>query len=124
LGEPPEDEFEEDPDDPKVDPRYTGCTDNKLEDNPDCYDSEAIKEMEFEQRAIWLGKWFAQHYAAWVSAFSMKELECYDIDEETARDVVTTPLPALYWTFHRFQLPEDEWRNPAFCSPVWHSFLA
>jgi len=44
LGEPPEDEFEEDPDDPKVDPRYTGCTDNKLEDNPECYDPEVIKE--------------------------------------------------------------------------------
>ena len=79
--------------------------------------------MEFEDRAVWMGKWFAHHYAPWVTVFSMTELERYDPAGETSLDVVTTPLPALYWTFHRFQLPEDEWRNPAFCSPVWLSLF-
>lgn len=119
MGDKPSDEgFEEDPDDPKVDPRYTGCTDRNPEDDPDCYDPEIIKKMELEERAVWMGKWFAHHYAPWVSAFSMIELERYDIDGITGRDTMTTPLPALYWTFRRFQLPEDEWRSPGFCSPV------
>jgi len=120
---PSDDEFEEDPDDPQVDPHYTGCTERTLENNSECYDPELIKKVALEDRAMWLGKWFAHHYAPWVSAFSMVELEHYDINGATGRDAMTTPLPALYWTFHCFQLPEDEWRSPAFCSPVWCSLF-
>ena len=46
-----------------------------------CMDPEVIKEMETDEHAIWLGKWFAHHYALWVSEFNMKELETYDIPD-------------------------------------------
>jgi hypothetical protein len=102
----------------KQDPRTTGRCDLGIEVDPACFDPEAVKEMEFEERAIWLGKWFALHYAAWVSEFDMKELENYEINVETLRDVVVGPLAMLCWTFRRFRLPDIEWRSPMFCSPV------
>ena len=119
LGEPLEIQFRnEDGDNPKVDPRYTGGCERGNEDQA-CFDLEVIKNMEFEDRAIWLGKWFAHHYTAWVLEFDMKELENYDISVESALcDSVVGPLPMLCWTFCRFWLPEYEWRNTAFSSLV------
>jgi len=55
-----------------MDPRYTGKSDNKLE-APECFDPEVVEGMEFEAWAIWLGKWFAHHYAAWISGFNIVE---------------------------------------------------
>jgi hypothetical protein len=83
------------------------------------HDPNAIKSMASEERAMWLGKWFALHYAAWVSEFHMKELETYQRGPGgDMRDMVTTPLPSLLHTFERFRIPEEEWRSPLFCSPV------
>ena len=123
LGDPPEADFRnEDGENMKVDPRFTGRCDTMLE-NSAC-DPEVIKEMEFEEQAIWLGKWFAHHYAAWVSKFDMKELETSENNDEWKRDLVVGPVEALRWTFRRFLIPEDEWRNPMLCSPVWCSPLS
>ena len=79
--------------------------------------------MEFKERAIWLGKWFAHHYAAWVSEFDMKELENYEDNDQVVRDTKVGPLTMLSWTFRCFRLPENEWRSLAFCAPVWHSLF-
>ncbi|KAF9789539.1 hypothetical protein BJ322DRAFT_1018158 [Thelephora terrestris] len=84
LGEPPEVEY--DHENMQTDPRYTGGFERNLE-NQECSDPDAIKEMECEERAIWLGKWFAHHYAAWVEDFELKELETYEtLPMETQRD--------------------------------------
>ena len=119
LGEPPEIQFcNEDGDNPKVDPHYTGGCEQGNEDQA-CFDPEVIKNMEFEDWAIWLGKWFAHRYTAWVLEFDMKELENYDINVELAlRDSVVGLLLMLCWTFRHFRLPEYEWRNTAFSSLV------
>lgn len=118
FGDPPEEDWQYDPDDPRLDPRYTGSTDRLLEDEA-CFDPDAIKEMEFRKRALWLGKWFAHHYAPWVTSFEMKELENYQIHKKTHfRDIQLSPAPLLCWTFQRFKVPEDEWRSPMFSSPV------
>ena len=103
----------------ETDPRYTGDCERGLEVER-CVDPEVIKEMETDERAIWLGKWFAHHYAPWVSEFNMKELETYTIpDADTLiRDDCVGPLPQLLWTFCRFRISDDEWRSPSFCSPV------
>lgn len=76
--------------------------------------------METNECAIWLGKWFAHHYAPWVSEFNMKELETYELPDEDSltQDQCVGLLPHLWWTFHRFRILEDEWRSPSFCSPV------
>lgn len=120
LGEPLEEDFEQDPNATvmKLDPRSTGRCDQTPEADA-CHDLEVIEEMEFEEWATWLGKWFAHHYAAWVSEFDMKELENYDENDEARRDSRVGPLLMLCWTFRRFRVPDDEWRSPAFCSPVW-----
>ena len=56
--------------------------------------------MEFKDQAIWLGKWFAHHYTAWVLEFDMNELENYDISVESAlRDSVVGLLPMFCQTF-------------------------
>ena len=117
LGDPPEDDFQLEVDNPKLDSRYTGICDKEPED-PECLNSDVIKKMEFRQRAMWLGRWFGLHYAAWVEDFDMKELRSYEMNEETLRDSLVGPLAALCWTFRRFRLPDNEWRGPAFCSPV------
>lgn len=118
LGDPPEADFDNnDPENMKMDPRSTGRCDQGTEDD-ECFDPAAIEKMEFEERAIWLGKWFALHYAAWVSEFDMKELENYEVNKKTVRDTAVGPLLMLCWTFRRFRLPEIEWRSPMFCSPV------
>ena len=119
LGEPLEVDFQLEDDSPRMDPRYTGSCDTKPED-PECVDPDILKRMEFEERAVWLGRWFALHYAPWVSDFNLKELGGYEMNEGTLRDSVVSPLPALCWTFRRFRLPDDEWRSPMFRSPVWY----
>ena len=53
----------------------------------------------------------------------MKELENYEDNEQVVRDTKVGPLTMLSWTFRRFRLPENEWRSPAFCAPVWHSLF-
>ena len=75
----------------------------------------------WEYWATWLGKWFAHHYAPWVSEFDMKELETYEVNAEILQDTVVSPVAMLYWTYHWFQVPEDEWQSPGFCAPVWCS---
>jgi len=122
LGEPPEEDFQPDNNSPKMDSRYTGICDNKPED-PECSDPDDLGQVQFNRRAIWLGRWFALHYAAWVLEFHMRELGHYEINKETPRDSMVGPLPALYWTFHRFRLPEDEWRSLRFGSQVWYSLF-
>ena len=122
LGEQPEADFQPEDNDPKMDPRYTGSCDHKPED-PECVDLDIVKKMEFEERAIWLGRWFALHYTPWVSEFDMKELAGYEMNEETLRDSLVGPLPALCWTFRRFRLPDDQWRSPMFHSPVRYSLF-
>lgn len=119
LGEPPEVDFQLDDDDPKLDPRYTGGADFKPED-PECFDPDVLKGIESEYLGTWLGKWFAHHYAAWVSKFYMTELKNYEINKETSRDSVTTPLPMLCWTFRRFRLQDTTWRDPLFGEAVRH----
>ena len=122
LGELPDDDLslEDEDGNPRMDPRYTGNCDYKPED-PKCVDPTIIRKMELEERAVWLGRWFALHYAPWVSEFDMKELESYEMNKETLRDSLVGPLAALCWTFRRFRLPDDEWRSPTFCSPVQYS---
>ena len=107
-----------------MDPRYTGYGDPTFEAN-DCVDPDVVKEMEIEEQAIWLGKWFGHHYAAWVSGFNMKELETYETNMANAmkRDMLVDPVPSLWWTFHRFWIPEDEWRSPLFHPPVQYYSL-
>lgn len=118
LGDTSEPESDhEDAENVKTATRYTGRSDQIAED-PECSDPEAIKGMQFSDRAMWLGKWFAHHYAAWVSEFDMKELETYERNEQTIRDAGVSPVAMLWWTFRRFRIPEVEWRNPVFCSPV------
>ena len=87
-------------------------------EDTDCVDPDTIKDMELEERALWLGKWFAHHYGAWVSEFDMKELENYDWNEGILRDQVVSPVAMVYWTVCRFRVPENEWRSPQFSSPV------
>ena len=65
-GEPPQDNFQPEESGPKLDPRYTGVCDSKPED-PECSDPDELNQMDFNRRAIWLGRWFALHYTAWVS---------------------------------------------------------
>ena len=87
-------------------------------------DPEVIRKMDFEERAIWLGKWFGLHYAAWVSAFEIRELETYSYSDKTVeRDTAVGPLPQLLWTFRRFRLLSSDWRSPAFCAPVCILYL-
>src|SRR5882757_8554239 len=119
LGEPLEAGFHnEDPENMRLDTHYAGVCEYGLEDE-DCPDPDVIKEMVLEERATWLGKWFGHHYAAWVSEFDMKELETYESHfENILRDSVVGPLPSLMWTFYRFRVPEDEYRDPLFHSPV------
>ena len=75
----------------------------------------------WEYWATWLGKWFAHRYALWVSEFDMKELETYEVNAEILWDTVVSAVAMLYWTYHWFQVLEDEWRSPGFCAPVWCS---
>ena len=83
LGEPPEEDFHGvGPGETRAGPRYTGRCERSHEAD-DCPDPEAVKEMETDERAIWLGKWFGHHYAAWVSKFDMKELETYEVNPGT-----------------------------------------
>jgi hypothetical protein len=57
--------------------------------------------------------------------FELKELETYELlPMETQRDTNVSPLLMLQLTFARFRLPEEEWRSPLFCSPVWFSFIS
>ncbi|KAF9787453.1 hypothetical protein BJ322DRAFT_724064 [Thelephora terrestris] len=116
LGDTPEPEYE--PEGIEADPQYTGGCEKELENN-DCSDPDEINKMEFEDRAIWLGKWFAHHYAAWVEDFEMKELQSYPTSSSVGiqRAINVGPLPMLECTFARFRLLEDEWRSPSFCSP-------
>ena len=84
-----------------MDPCYTGDCERGLEVEC-CVDPEVIKEMETNECAIWLGKWFAHHYAPWVSEFNMKELETYNIPDADSviRENCVGPLPQLMWTFY------------------------
>ena len=107
LGESLENDFQFDVNNPKMDPRYTGICDPKPED-PECLDPDDLKWMVSEQRAIWLGRWFALHYAAGVLEFDMMELRGYEMNKETLHDSVVGPLPALCWTFCHSCLPDDE----------------
>ena len=119
LGDPPEEE----PDinhgpveHGEPDPRYTGHC--EVWDVTGYIDPEVVKEMEAEERAIWLGKWFGLQYAAWVSKFNMKELETYEINLDEQRDKLVGAVPQLMWTFRRFRVLEDEWRSPLFHTAV------
>ena len=115
-GEPDADS--EDSDNARPDQRYTGHCDLEVEQQ-DCFNPDMVREMEFEDRAIWMGKWFAHHYAAWVSSLSMRELENYQPNQARGeQDPTVSPVEMLFHTFRRFQVPEDEWRSPLFSSPV------
>jgi len=123
LGEPPEEEYHSDgPGVTRAGPRYTGRCE-QLDEPDDCFDPEAVKEMETNERAVWLGKWFGHHYAAWVSKFDMKELETYEWNVERMRDTAVSPVASLWWTFRRFRVLEEEWRSPLFHSAVQCYFL-
>lgn len=116
FGEPPEADFQPEDADPKMDPRYTGKFEDKPED-PECLDPEVLEEMSAHARAVWLGRWFAQHYGPWVTELEMEGLATYELNPKTLRDSMVGPLPQLYWTFRRFCLPETVWRKPPFwCS--------
>lgn len=121
LGEPPYVEFQnEDPEDMRCHPGCTGVCDTSPTDE-ESINPDAIREMEFDEQATWLGKWFAHHYAAWVSEFDMKQLQTYwvaPMNKERERDRHVTPLIMLSLTFGRFRLPQDEWQSPSFASPV------
>lgn len=106
-----------DNEDTENEPCYTGHNDVKFEDD-NCVDPDMVKEMETDKRATWLGKWFGHHYAPWVSEFDMKELEDYNQNNQMVRDTLIGPVPSLWWTFQRFQIPEDEWQSPSFHPPV------
>ena len=81
-------------------------------------DPSTIDEMEIKEQAVWLGKWFGLQFLAWVSKFSMRDLETYDGDSQIGQDVLVGPVPSLWWTFTRFQVSEDVWRSPSFHVPV------
>ena len=108
-------------DDDELDAPYNGHCDQTVED-PKCFNGapNIIKEMEFKKRACWMGKWFAHHYSAWVSRFSMRELESYQPGGvgHAGQDEAVSPVPMLYHTFRCFQIPDDEWRSSSFSSPV------
>ena len=109
LGDPPEADFcNEDGENMKADPHFTGCCSPMLKNSP-C-DPEVIKETEFEEWAIWLGKWFVHHYAAWVLKFDMKELETSKNNEEWKCDLVVGLVEALHWTLCHFLIPENKWQ--------------
>lgn len=111
------------PENAQLDPRYPGHCDQAAED-PECFVPEIVKDMEREERATWLGKWFAHHYGAWVSILNMRELENYQPGQGQAeQDPAVSPLPMLHYSFRRFQIPDDEWRSPSFCAPVWSPLL-
>ena len=108
----------EDPENLKLDSRYAGDWNLTIED-PECFNPDIVKQMEFEDRAIWLGKWFAHHYAPWVMEIYLREMQTYKADKgDPHQDSVVAPVKMLHHTFYRFQVPENEWRSPSFCSPV------
>ena len=75
LGEQLEDDFNEgdSKNSAKVDPCYARCCKIRAKFSK-YYNPDAIKELGLKDQAIWLGKWFAHHYAAWVLESEMREL--------------------------------------------------
>ena len=86
--------------------------------NEDNVDPNTIKQMEIEEQAVWLGKWFGLQFFAWTSKFDMKRLETYFYDPEEEQGQLDGVVPAMWWTFGLFQISGDVFRNPLFHAAV------